>query len=69
MGEKFYIELYQKEGEKFRLLTKKDADSLEGAKSEILAFVEAGYDEKNIVCYIVKELPFVIQRSVSFGEK
>jgi len=66
--EKYYVELYKaEEGNKYKLVDKKECESMAVAKDAIIALAKMGYDEKNIVFYVVKELPFTIEHSVKLA--
>jgi len=66
--EKYYVELYKQEEGKYKLVDKKECESLVIAKETIIALAKIGYNEKDIVFYVVKELPFSIEYLIKLTE-
>jgi hypothetical protein len=74
MTTKYFVEVYEpfsgaSGNKQFKLLDKKECETMQLAKDKIIEWVKVGHDESNIVLYAVQDIAFKIEYSVKFVAK
>lgn len=65
MVDKFYVETYkQVTPGQFTVASRDVFEDVVNAKEKIVALIRAGVGEKDVVCYVTREMPFHIRTRI-----